>query len=186
MAKYEFFDHGNWAQATFQTNTPTRVGDGLYWTTYRSNAANFHGGVLLSVVGNILAPAGTPPVTQGTPTRDRTNFQPYPNSQLIELLDYTGTDMQGDLAGANVYFADGKVEIIKPYTIGQTAFYGRLTDAELQTLWDLQQARSPREKLMQLPLYNVPGGSLSAEFAAYKQFLAGLFGATRAEQLLVK
>jgi hypothetical protein len=177
MAKYTYFDHGSWA---YTGGVYRRVSDGADWNAYRSTAANWHGGPILSMITQISTPG------YGQVTNYYANQSSIPGltAQLIELLDYAGTNLSADFAGTYVGLADGFAEVVKPYNVGPNTVLARCTDVELQTLYGYQEARPLREKMMQSVAWLVTGNSLSSPVAAYKALLTSLFGATRADQLL--
>jgi hypothetical protein len=186
LTTYNIVDHGTWQSVPVSGGAPSlqQVGTGIEWNAYRQNAANFHGGVLVTMMSD---PANPGSYTSGAASTDISMISPY--GRLIELLNYTGLPPNGyspELSSASVVINGNTATFTKPYTLSFRDVLSRMTDAEMYAVYARDQDQPLRARLSgtAVLLTSVLLTSGTPLFNTVKAAYTSLFGAARAEVLL--
>lgn len=181
MTIYTIFDHGSWQYGPAGPNgvpVLSQVGTGVDWNSYRQNAANFHGGVLVTL-------SDFNGLTSQAASRDVSMISP--SGRLIEVLDYNGTNPQNDLGyGKAVVIQGGSATFTATYTITGSQIIARMSDAELYAAYARDQDQPLRARLTGTATQLIGGAATTGtpQFATRQAAFASLFGATRAAELM--
>jgi hypothetical protein len=185
LTTYSIFDHGSWESYIKPDSFGSirQIGTGIDWYDYRQNAANFHGGVLVTLMQDYANPDG---FLSAAPNTDVSMVSPF--GRLIEILDYAGSTPSGpnsDLANAQVVISGNTATFTKPYTLTSRTVVNRMTDAEMYAAYMADQLQPLRSRLTgtAVLLTSFTAQSGTSQFSLIKAAFANLFGAARAETL---